>query len=352
MRTCLHIVKSAQPECTGMYRIITALARHAEAHGYRVQTLFLEDGPLRAQLEAAGVAASAVRWNGRKTDMAGALRVARWLHNNPAEIAHVHHGGYVLRTLCRWAGVCAVVQHVHGTVLEPDMSSAAKLRFRGADAVIACSQTVAESLRACAPEVIYSGIETATTMPPGPPVHGPLRLGTLSRLVRLKRIDCVIEATARLRAMGIDVAAEICGTGPEEAALRALAERLGVTREVRFLGWQAQTATLLASWHVLVQPSLTEGFGLSALEAMAAGRAVVASRVEGLAELVVDGVTGRLIPPGDTDALTACLVELARDRDRLTQMGAEGWRRARAEFSAETMAQKITALYDRLLDAE
>jgi glycosyltransferase involved in cell wall biosynthesis len=96
-------------------------------------------------------------------------------------------------------------------------------------------------------------------------------------------------------------------------------------------------------------PSMEEGLPISALEAMASARPVVASRVGGLCELVVDGVTGYLVPPGDTEALARRIAELAGDRERLAQMGMAAWRRAQSEFSACVMAQRTAALYDRLL---
>jgi glycosyltransferase involved in cell wall biosynthesis len=83
---------------------------------------------------------------------------------------------------------------------------------------------------------------------------------------------------------------------------------------------------------------------------MAAARPVVASRIGGLGELVVDGVTGMLVAPNDTDALVGCLANLARDRQKLNLMGREGWRRAHEHFSAELMARRTTELYDRVLN--
>jgi glycosyltransferase involved in cell wall biosynthesis len=234
-------------------------------------------------------------------------------------------------------------------VLEPDLSSVSKLRFRGADAVIACSRSVADHLSGCNPEVIYAGVETGDSAPAGPPQTGPIRLGVLSRLVPLKRIEAVVEVTARLAAMGIDVQTEICGKGPSEPGLRSLTEKLGMTERVRFLGWREDVGDLLASWHLVVLPSMTEGLGLAVLEAMAAGRTAVASRVGGLRELVVDGITGKLVPPGDTGALVECIAELARDRERLELMGAAAWERAHTHFSNDLMVQKTTGLYEHLL---
>jgi Glycosyltransferase len=332
-----------------MYRIVSPLARLAGDYGYRISVLFLEDGPLLGRLQGEGVTAAVVPWSGRKSDVLAMLRLVSWLRAHPADVVHLHSGAHMMRKLCRWLGTRAIVQHVHGEVIEPGLSSVADVGFEGADAVIACSRSVAEKLRKWNPELIYAGIETASKPPLPPPAEGPLRLGILSRLVPLKRIEALIEATAKLAAAGIDVETEIGGEGPSESSLRALAESLDVGGRVHFLGWRADTAALLASWHVYVLPSLTEGFPISVLEAMAAARPVIASRVGGLAELIKDGVTGRLIVPGDTDALTTCLEELARNRSQIASMGSNAFDWVQREFSAFATARRMTELYDRLL---
>ncbi len=344
-------MKSGSPECSGICRIVLGLARHGGSFGYETSVLFLGDGPLVAAMKDAGIRTSVVAWTGTRRDLAGAWRLWSWLRKHPAQVVHLHHGGVAARILSRMAGARAVVRHVHGRVSEASGALESQpLDMRAADAVIACSEAVAACVRGCRAEVIYAGVETGAQPPAPPSAEGPLKLGVLARLIPLKNVEAVIEATAQLADRGVEVQAEIAGSGPSESSLRTLAARLGVTARVSFLGWHADVARLLASWDLLVIPSLEEGFGLSALEAMAAARPVVASRVGGLGELVVDGVTGRLLPPGDTDALVACLAELAGDRPRLARMGVEGWKRAQTHFSSEQMARRTAALYDQLLD--
>ncbi len=324
------------------------LAKHLRPFGYEISVLFLEDGPLVTTVKDAGIPSSSISWTGKRSDLSGAWQMWRWLLRHRAEIAHLHHGGGVVRAVCRFAGVGSVVQHLHGRINEANGVQASELNFPAPDALIACSQAVADCVRTSRVEVIHAGIETGIEPPVAASQTGPLRLGALARLIPLKNIEALIEATALLAAKGIDVQAEIAGSGPSESSLRALVLSLGVSERVRFLGWDPDVRRLLASWDLLVMPSLEEGFGLSALEAMAAGRPVVASRVGGLCELVVDGVTGRLFPPGDTGALVRCITEAANDRQRWALMGAEGWRRAQAHFSADLMARRTVELYDKL----
>ncbi len=349
MLTCVHIVKDAQPECSGICRIVTDIARQASSFGYEISLLFLGDGPLVSAMREVGIPVGTVSWTGSRRDLKGIWQARRWLREHPARIAHLHHGGGTVRAVCRLAGVRIVVQHIHGRILEPTGASVSQMNLRGVDALIACSQAVADCFPGRHAEVIYAGIE-AGPHPPAMAPMGPLKIGVLARLIPLKNIEGVINATARLASMGIEVQTEIAGSGPSELGLRDLIAGLNVGGRVRMLGWRKDVDKLLASWDLLVIPSFEEGLPLSALEAMAAGRPVVASRVGGLSELVVDGVTGRLVPPGDTDALVSCIAELASDRRRLALMGEEGWKRARTHFSVESMARRTAELYDQLLD--
>jgi glycosyltransferase involved in cell wall biosynthesis len=198
--------------------------------------------------------------------------------------------------------------------------------------------------------VIYAGIETSP-MPPAPPDgEAPFRLGVLTRLVPLKNVECVIRSVSRLVDQGVNLELEIAGTGPSEPELRLFAADLGLDRRVRFLGWQPEVRALLERWNLLVIASDEESFPFSALEAMARARPVLATRAGGLPELIADGITGRLIPPRDEDAMTSAIAEFAAHRDTAAQMGLAGWQRAREEFSSLKMALQTVQLYDRLLE--
>jgi len=350
--TCVHVVKCADIECTAICRIVAALAKHAGSFGYEISALFLGDGPLLEVMRDAGVQATIVPWTADYGDLAGAWRVWSWLRKSRARIVHLHHGGLLSRVISRVAGADAVVSHVHLLLEDENAGSrSSSLSFRGADAVVACSRAIADRLLRCNAEVIYAGIECVPEPVPLRMSAGPFKLGVLSRLEPRKNIGAVNEATARLAQSGIDIQTEIAGDGDVEdvVSLRELVARLGMNERVRFLGWQTDVRGLLATWDLLAIPSMEEGLPISALEAMASARPVVASRVGGLCELIVDGVTGCLVPPGDTEALFRCIAKLTGDRQRLAQMGIAAWHRAQNEFSAQVMAQRTAALYDRLL---
>ncbi|MGH7896200.1 MAG: glycosyltransferase [Candidatus Binatia bacterium] len=152
----------------------------------------------------------------------------------------------------------------------------------------------------------------------------------------------LMEAATRIAA-DLPIHYVFCGTGSIEGRLRAAA---ALSRApIHFAGFRRDVPACLAAADVVVLPSLHEGLGVAALEAMAAGRAVVASRVGGLAEVVEDRGTGLLVPAQDPGALAEALGVLARDRERRHAMGRRGLARVRARYSAAAMADGTLACY-------
>ncbi len=171
----------------------------------------------------------------------------------------------------------------------------------------------------------------------------------LAALVRRKGLDVLLEALARAPLRDAPLTLWIAGEGPERSALEARAAALGLESRVRFLGRREDKADLLAACDLLVRPSRREGLGVAALEAMACGRAVVASRVGGLADAVVQGRTGLLVAPEDPDALADALARLTRDSELRARLGAAGPGRIAEGFAAAQMCDAYARLYRELL---
>ncbi len=127
------------------------------------------------------------------------------------------------------------------------------------------------------------------------------------------------------------------GRGPQEAALREQAQRLGIESSVRFAGFRADLLEFLGHADLLVHPALREGLGICLLEAQAAGVPVVASHAGGIPEAVADGLTGMLVPPARPDELAAALVDLLGDAGKRHQLGAAGPDWVARNFSIERM---------------
>lgn len=170
-------------------------------------------------------------------------------------------------------------------------------------------------------------------------------VGCLAALEERKGHHYLLEAAALLKARGFQIRYEIAGDGPKRSELEAVVARLGLYDEVRFLGFISDAAEFLAGVDLLAMPSLYEGLGVAALEAMAAGRAVVATRVGGLTESVIDGATGLLVPPRDPTALADAIAKLAQARSLAREMGDRGRERARRHFSLESMAKQNESYY-------
>src|SRR5207302_7464498 len=138
--------------------------------------------------------------------------------------------------------------------------------------------------------------------------------------------------------------------GPLEPALRALTKELGVEDAVHFLGYVAPVQRAIEQAAAVVVPSMGEGFGMVALEAMERARPVIAAEIGGLGELVEDGVTGYLVPAGEAEPLAAALVRIASDLARAAAMGAAGRRRALEQFMQERCTDRTELLYEQALN--
>lgn len=192
-------------------------------------------------------------------------------------------------------------------------------------------------------EVVHYGIVPGPE--PAPATSDAPRVAVVGRLVPIKGHETLLRAVAASRRELPGLEVEIAGSGPLDAELRARARALSLDGVVRFLGHVPGAGAVLERALVVAVPSHGEGFGMVALEAMERGRAVVASAVGGLPEIVAPGETGLLVSPGDADALAAALVELVGNADRARAFGAAGRRRALAVFSQERCTERTDALY-------
>jgi glycosyltransferase involved in cell wall biosynthesis len=198
-------------------------------------------------------------------------------------------------------------------------------------------------------EIVHYGIE-----PNGAPrAEAPSepRLLCVGRLIPIKGHIVLLRAFAEARRRVPGLRLDIAGRGPLEPALRALAKELELEDSVRFLGHVAPIQRAIEDVAVVVVPSLGEGFGMVALEAMERSRPVIAASIGGLGELVEDGISGLLVPPGDARALAAAIVRLAGDVAEAARMGAAGRRRALDHFLQERCTDRTELLYEGQLEA-
>ncbi|MDQ0285987.1 glycosyltransferase involved in cell wall biosynthesis [Desulfofundulus luciae] len=173
-------------------------------------------------------------------------------------------------------------------------------------------------------------------------------VGTIARLAPQKGVSYFLQAAAIL-CRDYQVNFVVVGDGPLRMVLEEEGRALGLGGRLFFTGERRDIPQILAAMDVFVLPSITEGLPLTILEAMAAGKPVVATQVGGLPEVVVDGETGFLVPPRDPQALARALAQLLLERQKAEEMGQKGRQRVMQHFTVEAMVRKIEEEYKSAL---
>ena len=229
---------------------------------------------------------------------------------------------------------------------------------RQVDGVVAISRKIVDLLveggvRSERIRLIHSGIDPApfgkgdaSTADAAPTV-----IGTVAVLEERKGHRFLLEAAALLKQQGHRLKYRLAGEGSERRRLRQLVLEKGLQEEVEFAGFVSDIPAFLSAIDIFALPSLYEGLGVAVLEAMAAGKAVVATRAGGLPELVDDTITGVLVPQQDSRALARAIETLIRQKALVRQMGARGRERVLRHFTMEQMAKKNEDYYYELLQA-
>ena len=315
-------------------------------------------------------------------DVVAALRLARLIRKVRPHILHTHtaKAGAVGRAAALLAGNArppVVVHTFHGHVLRGYFDPLRTRAFRQLERTLARSTT---ALVAVSPQVrddlveldvapatrfavVRLGIELDQRVSPGSNDRGetrrvlgigerPFTVGWIGRMTGIKRTDDVLLAFKSLRERGIDARLCLVGDGPDRDQVERRAHELGVMRETLFLGYQEQVASFFAAFDVFILPSANEGTPVTAIEALAAGKPVVATRVGGIPDVVRDGEDGFLVAPGDVEALADRLAQLATDDALRERMGEGARARVRERYSVERLVDDVDRLYRSLLEAE
>jgi glycosyltransferase involved in cell wall biosynthesis len=177
-----------------------------------------------------------------------------------------------------------------------------------------------------------------------------LLVGTVARLEPQKGIEYLIQAIPTIREQVPGVKFVIVGRGSKEAFLKTVAEKIGASDDIIWLKNRKDVPHLMSVFDLFVLPSTWEGFGLVLLEAMACSKAIVASRVSAIPEIVVDKETGVLVEPRDSKALADSVTLLLKDKPMAYEMGVRGRARVEEEFRAEKMCEQTQLLYEKLLN--
>jgi glycosyltransferase involved in cell wall biosynthesis len=343
----------------GGERQVAGLLEYLSARGHQCLLLCHPEAPLSEKAKRIGVPTLSIRMR-NDLDPRPAFFFRNVVRSGNYDIIHFHTKR--AHSLALWLGRLRskskiVVTRRMDYPIKPGWYTSF-LYNRQTDGIVAISKKIAAVLleggvRRETIRVIYSGVEPELFYAADARRNGgPLVVGTLAGLVRRKGHRYLLEAAARLKQQGVRLRYCFGGEGPERRDLQELALRLGLRDEVSFLGFVSDAPRFLSSIDIFALPSLFEGLGVAVLEAMAAGKPVVASAVGGIPELVEDQTTGILVPPGDFEALAGALSRLASDPERVRAMGEIGRETVRHRFTMEQMALQNEAFYYDVLDGK
>lgn len=357
----LQVVLSLDPG--GTERLVIDMSRRLRDRASIAVCCLDAAGDWASQLSDLGIDVSALhRRPGFHPSLA--RRLARIVRRHRSDVVHCHHySPFVYGALARLTtpGV-RLVYTEHGRLSDAPPSAKRKVANLLLARVPARFAAVSADLRLHMIEagfparrvgVVHNGIDPgmAPTVADRAAARGELGLGeaevvigTIARLDPVKDLHTLVTAFEAVRRDRPDAKLVVIGDGPERAAL---AERLpdGLATAVLFAGQRDDARALLPAFDVYANSSLTEGISVTILEAMAAGLPVVATRVGGNAEVVLDGSTGRLVPAREPARLADALAALLREPATRSTYGAAGRRRVESDFSVDTMVARYLELY-------
>jgi L-malate glycosyltransferase len=290
------------------------------------------------------------------------------------DLVHVHYAiphaasAWIAREMLNGSSGPAIVTTLHGTDItlvgqHPSFQSITRFSILKSDGITAVSRYLRDEternfdVSADRIEVIPNFIDPRRYRRDLEPCHratlapgGEKIVMHVSNFRAVKRVEDVIRVFAGI-ADRIPARLIMVGDGPERPRAQTAARELGVEGDVVFLGKHTAVEELLACADLFLLPSESESFGLAALEAMACGVPVVASRVGGIPEVVESGITGHLLPVGDVEGMADAGAAILEDEAAWEAMGAAARARAVAHFSADRVVREYEAYYHRIRDA-
>jgi glycosyltransferase involved in cell wall biosynthesis len=359
-----YVVENLRAVAPGLRRAL----RHLSAPAREVRRWF--GVPLPRALRPAHRRAVARAWR--------VNRVLNWNQVGQADAARLAHG--LGAAAVYWERGAAWYTDV--PVRDPDFAGAYDLYLANSHA---SRQMLRELWRVRGPVEVCTPALSPRPVQAEPRTLDParmLRLGFSARLRAFKGGVLAVHALAALRARGVEANLVVAGDGPDRAAMQAQAMRLGLSRRVHFLGWVSSIDRFLAEVDVLVHPALREPYGIACAEALLRGVPVVAARVDGIPEVIAEGVDGLCLTPDrplsafgryggeradvyplvfrperdavgepgfvDPDALAEAVVRLTGDPDRYAAFSAAGCAAARTRFDYGAHLARFTALLDAI----
>ena len=349
------------------------LSKLAQKPEFNLSVILLNEGRLRKEIEDLGIPVTVfpeTEWRSPKIF----LELVREFKKSNFQIIHTHKykDTILAASAAKLCGISHVVRTVHGLSEPFEGLQAFKMSLYETiertvhrycvDSIIGVSSQIEGKFKA---EGVVSRV---TCIRNGIDLEGKLvqtdrwrirkdlgvdsgtcLIGTVGRLTPVKGIPYLLETARMLLRQGANVKVLVVGDGNIRPDLMTQTRDLGISDNVVFLGHREDTDVLLQALDIFALPSLSEGIPMALLEAMAASRAVVASRVGGIPEIIEDEVEGFLVEPMDVNRLTERCRRLIESPDVARRMGEQARKRVERDFSATVMADRVASVYKELL---
>lgn len=357
----LHLVTSLEVG-GAQHGMLLGLPRFDGDHYEHIVCSIMDRMQMAPQFQAAGIEVRTLGLS-RKTDIAVTVRLRRLLREIRPDILHTYllHGNLLGRLVGKLVGVPTIIGSER-TIGQARLWGRLATRLTNplTDAVEANSEiggkAIADDLGVPRNkiEIVRSGLDIAAFKreQDRDALRSDLGVGTdqhlivfMGRLRRVKGVCYGIRAFAKAIAVQPNIRMVLAGEGSDRESLESLVNELGISENVEFIGVRNDVPEFLAAADSVLIPSLTEGFPRTAIEAMAAGKPVIATRVGGTPEAIIDGETGILVPPMDVDALSEAILRLAGDAELQARLGSAGRERAAQNYSVEKYVARLDAMY-------
>jgi len=302
----------------------------------------------------------------RKTDVSVALRLRSLLKELRPDVLHTYllHANVLGRIIGRLTGVPAIIGSERtigqarrwgrlATKLTNPLTDAVEVNSEiGGKAIVSDLGVPSNKV-----ELVRSGLDLAafSASTKRADIRSELGLNDnhhlvtfIGRLRPVKGVEYGIKAFAVASVQHQNLRIALAGEGEQLGYLQDLTSQLGISENVTFLGVRNDLPDLLAATDSVLMPSLNEGFPRTAIEAMAAGKPVIATRVGGTPEAIIDGETGILVPAKDVEAMAAALSNLVDDTELQTRLGTAGRARAQQNYSLANYLSRLDRLYQQL----
>lgn len=352
----LHILPSLVNG--GAERLLIDIVKHTNRERFSPEVLTFKDkGALYEEMLATGIPLFTYTKT-RRFDFKNFQNIYKTIQTEKPDIVHTHLGGDIYgRLAAHWLKVPVIVSTEHNLNKQESWlaTMSKKWTAQWSNAIIAVSEAVKKdaskryNVTSKKYTVIYNGIDTDRYSYNSHHDHDTFTIGAAGRLVEQKGFRYLIEAVKQLVDDGRSVRCIIKGEGYLRSQLEDLVKQYKLESVVLLPGSDPNLSSFYSSLDLFVIPSIWEGLGLVALEAGAAGIPVIASKIDGLEEIITDGVDGFLVPAKDVKALTEKIAFVMDNKDKNIEMTKNLQTKVKEKFSIEKMVESYESLYEMLL---